>query len=115
MNTLAHPTDSREPDYRTGPSSLNRHVQSHGATGAVVQSNDAAAGLSFQSLHWLAKDDNGSHLVNFPFAFAVSMILTTGLTVAGSGIIVTNAWLTMVGIFVTLIGCVLYGKSLYDE
>jgi hypothetical protein len=53
--------------------------------------------------------------VNFPFAFTVFMILTMGLTVVGWGITVTSAWLTVVGVLITFLGCALYGWSLYDD
>ena len=78
----------------------------------------AAAVVEFQrktSPYWLGSDSNGSHLVNFPFAFTVFMILTTGLTVVGCGITVTSAWLAVVGFLITLLGCSLYGWSLYDD
>jgi len=55
------------------------------------------------------------NLVNFPFAFTVFMILTTGLIVVGWGITVTSTLLTVVGFFITLLGCALYGWSLYDD
>jgi hypothetical protein len=35
--------------------------------------------------------------------------------VVGSGIIVTSAWPTVVGFLITLLGCALYGWSLYDD
>jgi hypothetical protein len=84
-----------------------------------VQSSQSATDANVlqrtTSSRWVGSDDNGSHLVNFPFAFTVFMILTTGLTVVGWGIIVTSAWPTVVGFFITLLGCALYGGSLYDD
>ena len=116
MNTLVHPADSRESDNRTGLRRLNPHVQSYETTHAEVRWNvNTAPARSLHSPHWLAEDAHGSHLVNFPFAFTVFMILTTGLTAVGLGIIVTNAWLAGVGSLTTLVGCFLYGWSLYDE
>jgi len=35
--------------------------------------------------------------------------------VVGWGITVTRAWLTAVGFLITLLGCALYGWSLYDD
>jgi len=66
-------------------------------------------------LRWLSRDANSPDLVNFPFAFTVSMILMTGLTAIGWGITVTSAWLTVVGLLITLAGCALYGWSLCDD
>lgn len=115
MDALVHPADSRESDNRTGVRELNPRVRSYGATQAEVQWNDnAATALPLDLPHGLAKDANGSHLVSFLFALTVLMILTTGLTAAGFGILVTSAWLAGVGFFTTLIGCLLYGWSLYD-
>ncbi len=116
METVVHPVDLRESDNRTGLRRLNAYVQSHGDTIAEVRCNDnGATGISLHLSHCLAEDVHGSHLVNFPFAFTVFLILTTGLTVVGLGIIVTNAWLAGVGVFTTLIGCFLYGWSLHDD
>lgn len=116
MDTLVHPADSRESDNRTGLRRLEPHVQNWGATQAEVRRKDNAARVrSLHSPHWLAEDAHGSHLVNFPFAFTVFMILTTGLTAVGLGIIVTNAWLAGVGALAALVGCSLYGWSLHDE
>ncbi|MBE0543063.1 MAG: hypothetical protein IH623_17090 [Verrucomicrobia bacterium] len=116
MNTLVHPADSRGSDNRTGLRRLNPGVQSYGGTHAEVRWNvNATTARSLHLPHCLAEDANGSHLVNFPFAFTVFMILTTGLTTVGLGIIVTNAWLAGVGFLTTLVGCFLYGWSLHDE
>ena len=116
MNTLVHPADSRESDNRAGLRRLNPRVQSYGGTQAEDRRKDTAAtARSLHLPHWLAEDANGSHLVNFPFAFTVFIILTTGLTAVGLGIIVTNAWLAGVGVLAALVGCYLYGWSLHDE
>jgi len=63
----------------------------------------------------LARDADSVDLENFPFALAVSSILITGLGAVGWGITVTSAWLTVMGTLITLVGCVLYGWSLYDD
>lgn len=116
MNTLVHPADSRESKNRTSLRRLNRRVQSYGGTHAEIRWNvNAATAHSLHLPHCLAEDASGSHLVNFPFAFTVFMILTTGLTTVGLGIIVTNAGLAGVGFLTTLVGCFLYGWSLHDE
>jgi hypothetical protein len=64
--------------------------------------------------HWLARDPDSSDLVNVPFAFTTSMILITGLTMSGCGIVGTSVWLAVVGFLLTLAGSALYGRSLYD-
>jgi CHASE2 domain-containing sensor protein len=64
---------------------------------------------------WLARDADSSDLENFPFALTVSMILLTGIAALGWGVTVSSAWLTVLGTLVALIGCVLYGWSLYEE
>lgn len=116
MDTLEHPADSRTSDTRLGLRRLNLHVQSLELTEAEDQCNDnGAIGILLDSSHSLAEDIHGSHLVNFPFVFTVFMILTTGLTVVGSGIIVTNAWLAGMGAVTTLVGCSLYGWNLQDD
>ena len=116
METLVHPAESRESDDRTGLRILNPYVQSYEAAQAEVRcDDDAAPAHLFHSPHWLTEDVHGSHLVNFPFAFTVFMILTTGLTAVGLGITVTNAWLAGVGALASLVGCFLYGWSLHDE
>jgi hypothetical protein len=123
MNTLAYQRDSRESLNRARPAcdgpmpaepsaplaSAPTEVQpNHSATNAPVLQRTTSS-------RWLGSDDNGSHLVNFPFAFTVFMIMTTGLIVVGWGITVTAAWLTVVGFLITLLGCALYGWSLYDD
>jgi len=123
MNTLAYQRDSRESLNRARPvcdgpmpaepsaplASAPTEVQpNHSATNAPVLQRTTSS-------RWLGSDDDGSHLVNFPFAFTVSMIMTTGLIVVGWGITVTAAWLTVVGFLITLLGCALYGWSLYDD
>lgn len=86
------------------------------ATQAEVRVNDNAATVRALRLpHRLAEDANGSHLVNFPFAFTVFVILTTGFVVVGLGIIVANAWLAGTGFLTALVGCFLYGWSLHDD
>lgn len=116
METLVHPADSRTSDTRSGLRRLNLHVQSFEATEAEDRCNDnGATGISLHLPHRLAEDAHGSHLVNFPFAFMVFLILTTGLTAVGSGLIVTNVWLAGVGVVTTLVGCSLYGWSLHDD
>ena len=116
MDTLLHPADSRESDNRTGLRRLKPHVQNWGATQAEVRWKDnAATARSLHSPHWLAEDAHVSHLVNFPFAFTVFTILTTGLIAVGLGITVTNAWLAGVGALAVLAGSSLYGWSLHDE
>ncbi len=115
MEILVHPADSRKSDNRTGLRRLNLHVQNFGTTEAEVRRNDSGATGPLHLSHCLAEDAHGSHLVNFPFAFMVFLILTTGLTLVGLGIIVTNAWLFGTGAFTTLVGCFLYGWSLHDD
>lgn len=116
MKTLVHPADSRTSDARLGLRRLNLHVQRFEPTEAKDRCNDnGATGISLHSRHSFAEDVHGSHLVNFPFAFMVFLILTTGLTVIGLGIIVTNAWLAGVGVVTTLAGCSLYDWSLHDD
>lgn len=116
METLLHPADSRVSDNRTGLGRLNPHVQSYGDTRAEVRCNDnAVTACSLRLPHRLAEDAHGSHLVNFPFAFTVFLILTTGLTVVGLGVIISNAWLAGLGVVTTLVGCSLYGWSLHDD
>jgi len=116
MNTLVYQSDSREPLNRMrlardGPTPAEPHTE--------FQPNCSAATTPAlqrtTSSHWVGSDENGSHLVNFPFAFTVFMILTTGLIVVGWGITVTSAWLTAVGFLITLLGCALYGWSLYND
>ena len=123
MNTLVYQIDSREPLNRVRPArdgpmlaeprapmvSPPTEVQpNRGATNApVLQPTTSPC--------WLSSDRNGPPLVNFPFAFTVFMILTTGLTVVAWGITVTSAWLTVVGFLITLLGCALYGWSQYDD
>lgn len=116
MNTLVHPAASQESDNRADLRRLSSFVQSYGDTRAAVRCNDnAVTARSFHLPHRLAEDAHGSHLVNFPFAFTVFTILTTGLTAVGLGIIITNAWLAGVGALAALVGCSLYGWSLHDE
>lgn len=116
MDTLVHPAASQEGDNRADLRRLSSYVQSYGDTRAEVRSNDnAVTARSLHLPHRLAEDAHGSHLVNFPFAFTVFLILTTGLTVVGLGIIVTNAWLAGMGVLTTLVGCFLYGWSLHDD
>jgi hypothetical protein len=116
MEILEHPVDSSTSDTRLRLRRLNLGVQSFGDTQAKVRCNDTGAtGRSLHLPHWLAEDAHGSHLVNFPFAFTVFLILTTGLVVVVSGIVVTNAWLAGTGVFTTLVGCFLYGWSLHDD
>ena len=121
MNTLVDQSHSREPldrarpardgpmtaEPRSGVASPLTEVQPNGST--------TNARLLQRTTSWLGIDDNGSHLVNFPFAFTVFTILTTGLTMVGWGITVTSAWLTVVGFLITLLGCALYGWSLFDD
>jgi hypothetical protein len=75
----------------------------------------ALHGLDSATLHSLVHDAHGAHLENFPFAFSVFSILVTGSTATIWGIILTSAWLTVIGFPITLAGCALYGWSLYDE
>ena len=123
MNTLVYQSDSREPlnrvrPARDGPTPAEPRGLVASPPTEVQPNHSAATAPVFQrttSPCWLGSDRNGSHLVNFTFAFTVFMILTTGLTVVGWGITVTSAWLTVVGFLVTLLGCALYGWSLYDD
>jgi CHASE2 domain-containing sensor protein len=64
---------------------------------------------------WLARDVDSSDLENFPFALTVSTILLIGIAAIGWGVIVSSAWVTVLGILIALVGCVLYGWSLYDD
>ena len=121
MNTLVYRNASREPFNRVRP--VRNGPMPAEPRGPVtsplteVQPNRSSNARLFQRTTscWLGSDENGSHLVNFPFAFTVFMILTTGLIVIGWGIIVTSAWLTVAGFPITLAGCGLYGWSLYDD
>lgn len=115
MEILVHPADSRTSDTRLGWCRLNLHVQSFEPSKGDRCNDNGAIRISLHLPHHLVEDAHGSHLVNFPFAFTVFLILTTGLTVVGSGIIVTNAWLAGVGVVTTLVGCSLYGWSLQDD
>lgn len=116
MDTSVHPVESPASDNRTGLCRFNPLGPKHEAKQAEVRVNDdAAIARSFHLSHRLAEDAHGSHLVNFSFAFTVFMILTTGLTAVGFGIIVTNAWLAGVGFLTALVGCFLYGWSLHDD
>ena len=123
MNTLVYQSDSKEPlnrvrPSRDGPIPAVRSIPAASSPTEVQSSQNATDANVFQrttSSRWLGSDENGSHLVNFPFAFTVFMILTAGLTVAGWGITVTSAWLTVVGFLITLLGCALYCWSLYDD
>src|SRR5262245_45605210 len=63
----------------------------------------------------LARDADSLDLENLPFALTVSTILIAGLCAMGWGVTVSSAWLTVLGILIALVGCVLYGWSLYDE
>jgi hypothetical protein len=115
MEILVHPVDSRKSDKPPDLSRLNLHVQNFGTTEAEVRRNGSGAAGPLHLSHCLAEDAHGSHIVNFPFEFTVFLILTTGVTLVGSGIIVTNAWLFGTGAFTTLVGCFLYGWSLHDD
>jgi len=116
MDTLVYPADSREIENRTSQRRLNPHVRNYEATRAEVRrNNNAAAVHSLHLLHRLAKDANVSHLLNFPFAFTVFIIVTTGLVAVGLGITITNAWLAGLGFLITLVGCFLYGWSLHEN
>ena len=118
MNTLVYQNDSREPlnrvrPARDGPMPAEPRGPVTSPPTEVQLNRSATNARLFQrtTSSWLGSDENGSHLVNFPFAFTVFMILTTGLTVVGWGITVTNAWLTVVGFLITRLGCALYGWS----
>lgn len=116
MDTLAHPAASQESDNRADQRRLSSYVHCYGDTREEVRCGDnAVRARSLHLPHRLAEDAHGSHLVNFPFAFTVFLILTTGLTVVGLGVMVTNAWLAGMGVFTTLVGCFLYGWSLHDD
>ena len=123
MNTLVYQNDSREPLNRVRPARDGpMPAEPRGPVASPpteVQTNRGAANAPVlqrtTSPCWLGRDANASHLVNFPFAFTVFMILTMGLTVVGWGITVTSAWLTVVGVLITFLGCALYGWSLYDD
>ena len=123
MNTLVYQSHSRKTPNRVRPARdgpMPAEPSSPAASSPTeVQSNRRAANAPVlkqtTSPCWLGSDPNGSHLVTFPFAFTVFMILTTGLTLVGWGITVTSAWLTVVGFLITLLGCALYGWSLYDD
>ncbi len=122
MNTLVYQNASREPfnrarTARNGPMPAEPRGPVTSPLTEVQPNRSATNARLFQQTtsSWLGSDENGSHLVNFPFAFTVFIILTSGLTVVGSGIIVTSAWLTVVGFLITLLGCALYGWSLYDD
>jgi hypothetical protein len=116
MDTLVSPADSREIENRTRPRRLNARVRNCEATQVKVPWSDYPSTVrSLRLPHRLAEDANGSHLVNFPFAFTVFLVLTAGLTVVELGIIVTNAWFVGTGVFTTLVGCFLYGWSLDDD
>jgi hypothetical protein len=123
MNTLVYQSDSRESlnrvrQVRDGPKPAEPHIPAASSPTEFQSSQSATDANVLQrttSSFWLDSDENGSHLVNFPFAFTVFMILTTGLTVVGWGITVTSAWLTVVGFAITLLGGWLYGRSLYDK
>lgn len=116
MDTLVHPAASQESDNREDLRRLSSYVQSYGDTRAEVRCDyNAVTARSSRLPQRLAEDAHGSHLVNFPFAFTVFLILTTGLTAVGLGIIITNAWLAAVGFVTTLVGCFLYGWSLHDD
>jgi len=123
MNTLVYQSDSREPlnrvrPVRDEPMPAEPHIPATSPPTEVQSSQSATDSNVLQrttSSRWLGGDENGSHLVSFPFAFTVFMILTTGLIVVGWDIIVTSAWLTVAGFLITLLGCALYGRSLYDD
>ena len=123
MNTLVYQSESREPlnrvrPVRDGPMPTEPRIPMASSLTEVQSSQSATDANVFQrttSSCWLGSDENGSHLVNFPFAFTVFVVLTTGLILVGCGITVTSAWLTVVGFLITLLGCALYGWSLYDD
>ena len=50
-----------------------------------------------------------------PLRAIIATLLLTGIAALGWGVTVSSAWLTVLGTLVALIGCVLYGWSLYDE
>ena len=120
---MVYQSDSKEPldpvrPARDGPTPAEpRGLEASPPTEVQLNRSAATAPVLQRTTSpcWLGSDRNGSHLVNFPFAFTVFMILTTGLTVVGWGITVTSAWLTVVGFLITLLGCALYGWSLYDD
>ena len=123
MNTLLSHTDPRETVDRTRPV---RDRPSPAEPRRPVPSKRTEATSSYSAttapqphantwVRWLSRDANSPDLVNFPFAFTVSMILMTGPTVMGWGITITGAWLTVVGFLITLGGCALYGWSLYED
>ena len=112
MNTLLSHTDPRETVDRTRPV---RDRPSPAEPRRPVPSKRTEATSSYSAttapqphantwIRWLSRDANSPDLVNFPFAFTVSMILMTGLTVMGWGITITGAWLTVVGFLITLGG-----------
>jgi hypothetical protein len=63
----------------------------------------------------LAGDPNGSHLMNFPFAFTVFILLMIGAIVMCAGMMVPNVGATAIGFLLTLLGTALYCGRLPDE
>jgi hypothetical protein len=62
----------------------------------------------------IARDENSSQLVNFPYAITAFATLGTGLLAMSCGIVATSVWLAAVGFILTLVGGGMYGWSLYD-
>ncbi|HWQ92518.1 MAG TPA: hypothetical protein VN673_12670 [Clostridia bacterium] len=98
-------------------SNLRQTIPAHTAPGREREQNTGMApGSSFSHLaHWIHQDVNGMHLINFPFSFVVFLILTTGLIIAGSGIILANPWLAGLGLLTILVWCFLRGWCVGDE
>lgn len=62
-----------------------------------------------------ARDANGSHLINFPFAMTVYILLIIGTIVMGAGWFVPSVGANMFGFLFTLLGAALYCGRLPDE
>ena len=56
----------------------------------------------------------GAHLLNFPFAMTIFLILSAGLMIIASGTVATNLGLTITGCLVTLAGTLLLGVGCND-
>jgi len=73
------------------------------------------SGLSNFQVRRLSEDSNSSHLVNFPFAFAVFFLLMAGVLGMCCGMVVSDVSVAVVGFILSLMGSALLGWSLSDD
>ncbi len=71
--------------------------------------------FSVPQLRHFTEDSNTSQLVNFPFAFVVSIMVLSGVLAMGWGMVLAEVSLAVVGFILSLSGAALYGCSLSDD